>query len=110
MRESIAEPDWKLFRRLHPIMLDRFCQRVLDEVDTIVHDAALTNHQRFVAINRLIRQRSDEIEDSSDDMRRTMAITLLSRFRFHGVLTDDELAQFSEQTRSAIETLVSIWR
>jgi len=109
MREQIAEPDWKLFRKLHPIMLDRFCRRILDEVEEITDNLALSNHQRFLAPNELIRGRSAEMSDSFDDMRRSMAITLLARIRFHDLLTDDELAQFSQETQSAIETLVSIW-
>jgi hypothetical protein len=48
--------------------------------------------------------------DSFDDMRRSMALTLLTRLRFHDVLADDELAQFSQETRDVIQTLVSVWR
>ena len=33
MQRTITEPDWKVFRQLHPVALDRFCQRVLAEVD-----------------------------------------------------------------------------
>jgi len=107
---QIHEPDWKLFRKLHPIMLERFCTRVLGEVDRIASDTALSNHQRFLALNRLIRERSEEMAACFDDMSRSMAVTLLARLRFHDVLSDDELAQFGEETRHAIQTLVSVWR
>jgi hypothetical protein len=110
MREPIPETDWKLFRKLHPIMLERFSRRVLDEINSIALNPTLTNHKRFVAINQLVRGRSEEMADSFDDMRRTMAVTLLARLRFHGILTDEELVQFSQETRRPIETLVSIWR
>lgn len=29
MEREIRESDWKLFRQLRPLALDRFCQRVL---------------------------------------------------------------------------------
>jgi hypothetical protein len=29
---EIGEPDWKLFRQLHPIARERFCERVLSEL------------------------------------------------------------------------------
>ena len=29
---DIKESDWKVFRRLHSVALERYCQRVLEEV------------------------------------------------------------------------------
>ena len=29
MSREISEADWKLFRQLHPLALERFCERVL---------------------------------------------------------------------------------
>jgi hypothetical protein len=34
MRE-IKEPDWKVLQRVHPLALERFCERVLDEIDRL---------------------------------------------------------------------------
>ena len=35
MERGINESDWKLFRQLQPLALDRFCQRVLAEVSRL---------------------------------------------------------------------------
>ena len=32
MQRTISESDWKLFRQLHALALERFCERVLSEV------------------------------------------------------------------------------
>lgn len=66
MFRSISEPDWKLFRRLQPIALDRFCQRVLDEIASVASDADKTSHERFLAVFRLIKQRDGELADAFD--------------------------------------------
>ena len=40
MSQEISESEWKILRELKPIALDRFCQRVLAEVDRITTDTA----------------------------------------------------------------------
>lgn len=35
MPRAIPEADWKVLRRLHPLALERFCERVLCEIDGI---------------------------------------------------------------------------
>ena len=30
---EIKESDWKLFRRLHPVALERFCRQVIEEIN-----------------------------------------------------------------------------
>jgi hypothetical protein len=43
MREIKKEPDWKLLRRVHPLALERFRERVPAEIDRVSHDGA-TGH------------------------------------------------------------------
>ena len=45
MRGQIKESDRKLFRQLRLIALDRFCQRVLNEVGRISADPGRSNHE-----------------------------------------------------------------
>ena len=41
------EADWKTFRELREVALDRYCRDVLKEVQQIASDKALTHHERF---------------------------------------------------------------
>ena len=50
MPRVINESDWRIFRNLHAIALERFCQRVLSEINQISSDATKTHHQRYVAM------------------------------------------------------------
>jgi hypothetical protein len=45
MPRDIAESDWKKLRALHPIALDRFCQRILEKIGTILADSSRSHHQ-----------------------------------------------------------------
>ncbi|WP_368039831.1 hypothetical protein [Pseudomonas moraviensis] len=43
---SISESDWKKFKQLRKIALDRFCQGVLADTKTITQHGALSAHAR----------------------------------------------------------------
>ena len=108
MREAIAESDWKLSRKLHPIALDRFCHRVLEEIASIGSDTSKTSHERYGAIYRLIKRRDREIADSFDGMSRSQALIRILALRRLGLFTDDEFGQFSEEMRGEVERIFAI--
>lgn len=105
MFPSISEPDWKLFRRLQPIALDRFCQRVLAEIDRVASDTGKTSHERYLTVFNLIRHRDKELSDAFDDPRRSSAMQQLACILAYGLLTADEMSGFSAETRSAVQFL-----
>src|SRR5215813_7777767 len=48
MSHEIKESDWKLLRQLHPVALERFCRRILEELERINSDSAKSFHQRYL--------------------------------------------------------------
>ena len=88
MSQEISEREWKILRELKPIALDRFCQRVLAEVDRIATDTSKGDTQRYLAVFTLIRQRDDELANAFDDLRRTTALRRLACIKFSGLLTN----------------------
>jgi hypothetical protein len=61
MMRDIKESDWKRLRDLKSVALERFCDRVLSDLDRARTDATSTSHQRYLAIYRLIEQRDKEL-------------------------------------------------
>ena len=98
MRE-IKESDWKVFRKLHPIAVERYCQRVLAENEQLVKDTTQTAHERYLAIFRLYFDRNKEMARLFDDFRRSTAWMQLVAIKRHGLITDEEFAEFSQETR-----------
>jgi hypothetical protein len=109
MERAIRESDWKLFRQLQPVALDRFCRQVLDDVGRLGSDAGKSNHERYLAVFRLLRRRDEELGDAFNDTRRSNAVLQLARIRLRGLLSEDEFARFSPETRSAVEALLEFW-
>jgi hypothetical protein len=105
MRE-ITEADWKVLRRVHPLALERFCERVLAEIDRVSRDGATSHHARYLQIFRILQQRDREMARLFDNPRRSHALTMLAQIRSQGLLTEDEFSSLSPETRGVIQMLL----
>jgi len=107
MSREIKESDWKLLRQMVPVALERFCQRILGELDRLGSDSTKSHHQRYLAIFAVLQRRDEEMAQAFNDMRRSTALTQLAAICSHGLLTEEEFSRFSPETRSVIELLLS---
>ena len=104
MPPDINETDWKVLR--HPLALDRFCGRVLGEVERIMHNGALSHHERHVEIFNLMQRRDGDIARLFDDPKRSRALTMLAHMRSDGVITQEEFSSLSLQARNVVHMLI----
>ena len=104
---DFKESDWKIFRALHEVALDRFCQRVLATSSEIISDAELGNHERYLKLYKLVRERDKELAHMFDRVSRSAALEQLTLLRRENLVTDDEFARFSSETRDAINSWLS---
>ena len=103
---DIKESDWKTFKPVREVALERFCGRVLDEVARIGSDQTKSRHERYVAIYQMTRERDKEIEQIFDTLRRSTAVLQICSFRLHGLVTDQEVRQFSREIMDEVERFV----
>ena len=95
---TIPEPDWRVFKEVRVVALDRLCHRILNECRTLCDDEALPLHNRYLQLYELIHKRAKEIERAFDEFSRTTAIACLIIMRQLGLLTQTELDRFSLDT------------
>ena len=100
---SIRESDWKAFKRLRAVALERFSQRVLDECQEICSKRDATAHERYGELYDLIHERNREMAHAFDHFSRSKALLSLRLIRMHNLLTEAEVAEFSEETQFAID-------
>jgi len=105
MRE-IKESDWKIFRQLHEVTLERFCERVLDESDPLRRDTTRSAHERYVAIYQLFHKRDEELADIFNDLRRSTALLQLAAIKGRGLLADGEFARLSQEAQNMVAVLL----
>ncbi len=107
--QDIKESDWKIFKGLRQLALERFCDRVLGEIAGITSDNTKTKPERYRAIYRLVRERDKEINPIFDSLRRSTAVRQICAFRFHDLLTAQELGQFSPELVQQVEGILEVY-
>jgi hypothetical protein len=107
MFEEIKESDWKILRELRPIALDRYCLRVLSEVERLSSQPEKTSYERYLAIYDCIKQRDKELGRIFLNPSRSKALLQLMLLWSDGLLTPEELARFSPETVEKIRFLCS---
>lgn len=98
---TIAEADWKTFKQLRAVALERFSQRVLDDCQDICRKERSTAHDRYGELYGLIRERDKEMALAFDDLRRSTAVLCLRLMVRQDLLTKKELSQFSSEVQRA---------
>jgi len=108
MVREIKESDWKLFRRLHAVALERFCHQVIEEINHTTSNCTGDYHKRYLEVFSLIRKRDEELGRAFNDVRRSNAFILIATIKASQLLTDEEFSQFSQETRDAVEVILEI--
>jgi hypothetical protein len=91
---GFPEPDWRAFRELREVALERFCKRTLDDLESFRVDESRSHHERDA-----------ELAQAFNDPRRSRMIPQLAAIHAYGLLEPEELARFTSETRSTIEDL-----
>ena len=108
MNDRIKESDWKLFRDLHQVALNRYCDRVLSEMQYVATDSESSSHERYLQIYQLIHERDKKLARLFDGKSRSKAVWMLAGFRGHDLVTDEEFAAFSQELRDAVAVILQV--
>ncbi len=103
MRDHIKESDWKVFRELSEVALDRAFERGAAQMQALAAEAGKCNRARFWDALNFGNRHRRELPEMFDDASRSRALFQLARIASWGLLTADEMARFSEETRGFVE-------
>jgi hypothetical protein len=103
---DVTESDWKHFRAIRDVALERFCERALRECSDVIADPGRTAHERYLAVFELLEERDDELASAFNDPRRSTALLQLASMRGLGLVTDEEMEGFSPDTRERTHVLL----
>lgn len=108
MSRDFPESDWKKFRELRDIALERFCDRTLKQIARTSEAEGKTAHERYLKVYRLIQDRDEELARAFNDPRRSTALYQLMAIVSLKLITPEELATFSPATQQSVATLLDI--
>lgn len=100
------EADWRRLSKLKPLTLERLCRRILAEVGQVASGRTGTSHERYLEIYGLIEKGDHQIARAFDDVRRSNAVSKLAEMRRAELITDEEFAEFSDETRDIVRGML----
>jgi ABC-type dipeptide/oligopeptide/nickel transport system ATPase subunit len=99
---EIQEPDWKRWRVLREVALERYCTKILDGL-TRFQTGKDTAHERYLKLWKYLRKHNRMIGIVFDNPRRSVAYMQMHAALSEGLITRDELEEMSEQTQQRID-------
>lgn len=110
MNDRIKENDWKKFKELRPLALQRYCKRIMGDVDKIIHESERDAHERYIEMYKIVRDGDKELAHMFDGFSRSKALDQLVMYYGNDLLNEDEIAQLSDETRERILAILKIWK
>ncbi len=99
----LPERDWKTLSRLKPLALERLCRRILEEAQAIIAGATEGEyHRTYLALWRHLQEQDRLVADCFDIWSRSRALEHLLLWRRYGLITEEEFATLSPETRAGV--------
>ena len=103
--KAIPEKDWKLMKSMKDGKLNQFCEQILGAVGSVIINKGNENHKAYLDVWEKVQTGDSEIAEMFNDLRRSNAVLKLVAWKRYGLLTENELKGFSEETQSTIEAI-----
>ncbi len=75
MSRDIPERDWKVFRQIHPIARDRFCEDVLSKIGRASSASGQSAHHRYLKVFELLSDKDKQLAALFDKSNQSMKPT-----------------------------------
>jgi hypothetical protein len=107
MPPEIPESDWRHFKKVHQVLLERYCTNALADLSAVISATEGTAHARYLRVFEVIHQKNEDMARAFDDFRRSTAVMQLGIMRRMGLLADEELSVFSAETQARVRAIAS---
>lgn len=103
MSRSVTDAEWKVLQDLKTTLLDRLCDRILDEIEVASTRPETSSHQRYLDVYELMERRDRDVTYGFNNWTRSHAMDRILAMQKLELFTDEELQRFSEKTRKTLE-------
>ena len=109
MTQGFQESDWRIFKKLKEVALERLCEQILKKAVSISTSKKGSSHERYLKLYRHVKNRDRDIARAFNDHRRSIMIQQLAAIHGLGLLTPEEMERFSPGTQETIEAIKGIF-
>ena len=99
----IVESDWKILRKNEDELVNKFCQKVLDKIESLIKNENESPHEKYLKLFKLLDKEDKKISEMFDGLRRSNAIMKIISMKYYGLIDDEFIAQFTEETQNRLK-------
>ncbi|MBM9511013.1 hypothetical protein [Desulfogranum marinum] len=108
MHQKFPERDWKKLRSLKDSALEKLSNRIIEKLNSLIESREGGSHKTYLRLWETMRAEDKIVAALFDDLSRSSAIITLAGWKTHGILSDDDFNDFTEDTQNRINTLMEI--
>ncbi len=103
---QIPEKDWKKIRKLKDQLLQKFCDRALDKLKSVIDSRDQGSHKAYLELWKVLNVEDDELALMFNDLKRSTAFYKLAAWKKSSLLSEEDFSQFSNETQNVINLLL----
>lgn len=101
----MKESDWKKFKKIKALALDRFCARAMADFQAAIQKDEMSNHERYLSLYTLVQDADERLSMLFDGHSRSKAQLQLAFIRSEGLVEDCELEGMSAELIKATRSM-----
>lgn len=105
---NIPEKDWKYLRKIQNDLLNKACNKIFFEIDSLLKERKANDHGTYLRLWDILRKKDRELSEMFDDLKRSNALLKITNMLDYGVLTEEQLMNFSNSTREKVHGLFEL--
>ena len=102
MNQGPTKSDWRHFKHVRELALERLCKRILDDVAANAADSSQTYHERYLKIYKMVQDYDDDIAMGFNEFSRSRMLQQTIFLRSRDLISDDEMSGFSDGVRKSV--------
>lgn len=105
--DHLSEADWKHYHRLTPLLLRRYCERVLADAARVATDKTREDAlERYQGLFRFLHERDEFLETGGIAHARSRAVVAIFDCRWRGLFTEEEYSKFTDDLRESVDEMI----
>ena len=102
---DIPEKDWKHFRSLNELIINRFSKDTISQISQIIASKEIeSKHEKYLKVYEYVRERDKILDNQLRDFRRSNAkLKILEIYRM-GLIKPQEFDQFSDEVKDFVNS------
>lgn len=108
--ENLPERDWKKLRSLKNTALNEACERILENILSLIESGKNEGHKTYKELWRILQEEDEKISLMFDDLKRSTAIFKLVMWKENGILSEHDFVKLTEETKNRINSIIEMRR